>query len=322
MHVVPRFIVFGILTLSILSSVEAAERKSAGTISGVVKDATGKVVEGAAVFDTDAKWPAVTSGNDGRFTLKFQGETVRYMMLIASTPNDELMGLWEADELDPSSLEASAEVTITVKPSKKVAARVIDAKGEPVAGASIAARQAYEFIAFAESDAEGRATLRVPEDARMSEIVAMKPGVGLDYFENVASRKWLDVKPLPKEEVALTLNGINRFQLRAVDSKGKPIAGAEFGPWTIKKPGKMNYTNLSGHHPQFPISRRTDAHGVATFDYLPAQVERAIAFLCYGEEWHQQADILWPPKGGADASAPMPETVLLRTVKASGMVLR
>lgn len=238
MHAALRLLLPSLLVLNILVGMVMASENGVVIITGIVQDAEGKVVAGASVFDSDGKCSPVNTGRDGRFTLVFKGATVRYMMLIASSSNDELMGLWEAKELGPESLKSSVEVQIMMQPSKTVTARVADAMGQPVAGAKIAARQAYEFIAFAESGVDGRATLRVPADARMTEVVAMKPDVGLDYFENVASKKWLDVKPLPKE-VTLILNGVSRFQLRAVDSRGKPIAGAEFAPWIIRKPGNL-----------------------------------------------------------------------------------
>jgi hypothetical protein len=144
--------------------------------------------------------------------------------------------------------------------------------------------------------------------------------VGFDYYENKASSKWLDVKPLPAE-VTLTLDGASRFQVRAVDSKGRPIAGVEFCPWTIQKPDKSHYINLSGAPEQFPITRATDAAGLATFDYLPTQLKGGISMLCRSEDWHQQQDPEWPPKQGADTDPPVIETTLRRCATASGMVL-
>jgi hypothetical protein len=167
---------------------------------------------------------------------------------------------------------------------------------------------------------DGNAMLRVPEDAKITAITALKGGAGFDYFENKASSKWLDVKALP-EEVSLELNGASRFQVRAVDSAGKPIAGVAFLPWTLQKPGKNDDINLSGAPASFPVSRITDAEGVATFDYMPVHLKGAVSMLCRGESWHQQKDPVWPPKNAVDAGTPVLETTLLRCGTASGMVL-
>lgn len=63
------------------------------------------------------------------------------------------------------------------------------------------------------------------------------------------------------------LNGVLRnVRVRVVDSADRPVPGVEMYPIVITKPGKFHFINLG----PLPLDPRTDADGVATFDWLPA----------------------------------------------------
>ena len=91
-------------------------------------------------------------------------------------------------------------------------------------------------------------------------------GAGFDYFENYRSKPAGDIGPLP-EEVTLRLDGARTVRIKAVDRAGQPVPGVEFTPWIIRKPEKLDGTNLSGSQ---TVRARTDAAGVATFQWLPS----------------------------------------------------
>lgn len=285
-------------------------------ITGTVVDEAGQPATQAEVRNVDGRTPPVLTDAAGRFSLTLNDASIRYEKLIATADDGALMGLWETEDTDGSTVRSTIDVQLTLKPSGKVLVKVVDAAGKAVSGARIASAQAHTLLTFAVSDAQGGAELRVPQDAKITHVLAMKPGAGYEYLENAASAKWLDVKPLPAE-VTLTLDGASRFEVRAVDSKGKPIPGVEFSPWYFRKTGKKGDLNVGSKSPGFPLSRTTDAEGLATFDFLPAQMEKKVPMLCLSDDWHQQKDPVWSPRDG-DSKL---ETTLLRCGTASGLVL-
>jgi hypothetical protein len=304
----------------VASADEDAGVSDKASITGIVVDANGKPTAGVEV--RNAKGSTTTrTGEDGRFAVSLNSSNVRYAVLIASDDHDASMALWEANDSDPRFLEATAEVRLVLKPSCVVKARVVDSAGAPVIGAKIAAQHAYDFVAYAESDTDGWGILRMPEDAKVTNIVAVKAGVGFDYFENKASEKWLDVKPLPSE-VTLTLDGVSRFQVHAVDSKGHPIKGVEFCPWTLHRHDRSYDLNVSGAPKSLSLGRITNAEGLATFEFFPVQLKGRTPLLCQGDDWHQQEDPMWSGDVAGMSEKPVLETTLLRNGKASGLILR
>ena len=108
------------------------------------------------------------------------------------------------DENKPDSPAAKARIVL--KPSRKLAVRVTDAARGPVEGAAVGVLDYYLLLAQAVTDAHGLASLRLPRDAHVYQVVALKPGGGCDYFENYRSRR-SSVLGAPPAEVALTLDG-------------------------------------------------------------------------------------------------------------------
>jgi len=129
-------------------------------------------------------------------------------------------------------------------------------------------------LLLAQTDQEGLAHLRVPADARLPNVVALKPGFGLDYYEayrTVARMGKREVLPLP-ETITLVLAGARTVKIRAIDSAGQPVSNFELWPWQISVSGKID----SAHTGDSPVLRvKTDAQGIATFDFLPEQLRQA-----------------------------------------------
>jgi hypothetical protein len=144
-----------------------------------------------------------------------------------------------------------------------VTVRVKDAAGAPVPGAAVEAIPAPRtfFHTDARTGPDGAVTLRIPADAQIGSVIGLKPGAGFDYFENRQASPQ-DRAPLPAE-ITLTLDGAATVRVKAVDTAGRPVPGAVFGPAQVFKPGKIR--GSSG-----VVTRATtDEHGVAVFDWLP-----------------------------------------------------
>jgi hypothetical protein len=140
------------------------------------------------------------------------------------------------------------------------------------------------LLAHAETDANGTVSLRLPSDARIYQVVALKPNVGFDYFENY--RSWpADNIGDPPAQVDLTLNGARTLSVRAVDAGDKPLAGIELQPFTLKKKGKLYYANISGSGPLKYITAQTNRDGLAAFEWIPTDMETILTILYDGKEY-------------------------------------
>ena len=87
--------------------------------------------------------------------------------------------------------EPEKTVKVVLKSAKSVTVRVNDKQGAGVPNARIVvpaenstARGQVDFcLLTSQTDAQGVARLRVPADARVPNIIALKPGVGMNYYE-------------------------------------------------------------------------------------------------------------------------------------------
>ena len=67
----------------------------------------------------------------------------------------------------------------------------------------------------------------------------------------------------------LVLDGVRpTVRVRVVDSAGRPVPGVEMLPFNDPEEGQIRFANLA----PLPVDPRTDADGVATFDWLPADI--------------------------------------------------
>ena len=161
------------------------------------------------------------------------------------------------------------------------------------------------------TDARGLAVLRVPADANMQWIVGAKRGVGFDYFENDRSG-WLTPWVRPPQQARLVLDGVRTVRIRAVDSAGRPVAGVELATTMIRKKGKLGVVGFPG----FPINPRTDANGVATFDWLPAGLIGHTSFHSASPSYAwRSGPVLDPDKPEAELTA-----LVLRSTRVAGKV--
>ena len=152
----------------------------------------------------------------------------------------------------------------------------MDAKGDAVSGCWVAAVSAYYKVAGAESDAPGRALLRVPVDAPLQYVVAGKAGVGLDYFVFRGERDPPSdphKRPLDySEPFHFVLNGTRTVTLRVLDERQQPMAGADVNAWFSEKPKKGGDLNTGLEE----FGTVTDSQGVATLSIVPADGYEAV----------------------------------------------
>ena len=147
---------------------------------------------------------------------------------------------------------------------KDIFVYVTDTDSTPVADASIEALADYKPVGHVQTNDDGKAVLKVPEDARISWIIGLKSGVGFDYYENYKARYAL-LEEI-SGQITLVLDGARNIAVRGVDSEDNPVSDVPFVPWTIIKEGKNSHVNLSGSS----IARvRTNDEGLANFDWFP-----------------------------------------------------
>ena len=84
--------------------------------------------------------------------------------------------------------------------------------------AAVGVVEGTTLLAHGETDAQGNGFAALPRsDARFFQVVALKPHVGFDYFENY--RSWPGkVIGDPPSQVELNLDGARSISVRAVDS--------------------------------------------------------------------------------------------------------
>ncbi len=238
-------------------------------VNGMVVDEQGRPVAGAVVrtmpvFDGRAS-VEVQTGADGsfHFTLTLQNP-VGPVGLMALADGGARMGL-DATFDQRRVRQTKEPARIVVKPSRAVTVRVKDATGAAVPGATVEAAE-RRFRMNAMTDTLGTVTLRIPADANIQWVLALRSGVGLDYFENYEKRGVDATGPLPAE-IVLGLKAARVVRIKVVDSKGQPVAGVGFKPGRLGVPGKKDSLGATSCATLRGVS---DAQGVASFDWFPA----------------------------------------------------
>jgi len=286
-------------------------------IEGVVVDEAGAPVPSAQV-----EWRPVgrdpvkeTCDGEGRFRFVVpDGE--RFYRLQAADPDGRRMAAVGLAEIGGGmSRPLDGSVTMTLAPTHEIVARVAGPDGNPVEAAMANAwgycdagdHQAFWSV-IAETDAAGEAKLRVPLKATVSELIALKPGVGMAYHdrEEQASR-------VEAAEVPLRLAAARTVRVRTIDEEGRPVPDGYVYPSTFKRKGAWRAVNTSGGR---ITTGFTDAAGIAVFDWLPAELEGSVAFSTAGRDYHQPDFASFTPGQAEDVTLQV-----YRRVPVSGRVV-
>lgn len=169
--------------------------------------------------------------------------------------------------------QAEAPVRIVVeRPGGMFVVSVFNGPNK-VAGATVEAAGRFTVLGQATTDATGSAFVLIPKNTRTNWLAVRKDGVGYDYTE--LGNPGPDGEPGAGEAsgggsvlYVLRLGDSRTFRVRALKPDGSPAVGVPFIA-RIRKGGHARPRN-----PVLSISRlhsaTTDAEGVATFNWLPA----------------------------------------------------
>lgn len=212
------------------------------------------------------------------------------------------------------------EITIRLKPIRKIRLRVVDETGAPIAGAKTAAQLAYPRVGYAQTNDAGIAEIALPEKERILTIVAWKDGKGLDYRSFELSREQRGVVGAqPPEfpasgEATLALEGTQPFEMRVIDEDQKPIPQVQTYGWLLKKESEVNYLNLS--YFQSAFVELTDDEGVSRFRWVPKWHQTMMVPHAYSPLYESPRIEYEPTKGNGRV-----EAKLIKKVRVSGQVV-
>jgi RNA polymerase sigma factor (sigma-70 family) len=244
-------------------------------VHGFVVDEAGRPVVGVRVRAdafTNREAGGIT-GSDGSFTIAIRRTEVDGTDLLARSADGDRVGFFRY-EYNLTKEDAHKPARIVMRPGRDVVVRVTDETKRPVAGAAVEVAGNFAVLDDAKTGADGSATLHIPVDAKVEWIVALKSGSGFDYAEYGSidearrSQGGAAATTLPAA-VALTLDGVRRVTVKAVDRNDKPLAGVGFAPWLLHKEGRRSQVNFSSRI----FEAATGRDGMATFDWLPANNE-------------------------------------------------
>ncbi|WP_165252075.1 M56 family metallopeptidase [Paludisphaera soli] len=204
------------------------------------------------------------------------------------------------------------DLRLALKSTRETVVRVTDADQRPVADAVVYSPMAdIGWDRSPRTDARGEATLRLPADGWEGDILAFKPGVGLDFLARPRQRNAAEAQ----SRVDLILDGAKTVRFRAVDTSGRPIPGLTLAPSTISK-GLTLYSSVLPHCPESRAT--TDADGNVAFDFIPRNAVHRVGVHVLSQEYQT---VMESPSYDLRVAEQVVDVYLVRPVSASGRVL-
>jgi hypothetical protein len=202
-------------------------------------------------------------------------------------------------------------IRIVLHKTHEIQATVLDAKGHPVPGATVAANLENINIDVDKqlSDTSGKAVLRVPVGVRLGSMFAVKAAVGVDYFVfrergEVASDPY-KLAADDTRSLQFVLAGARTLHVRMVDEHLRPQAGVIVQGYNFRRKRKGGSLGLNLMK---DFIQTTDAAGVATFRTIPIDATEPILFGIYGVNPQvlggnyglRGGALRWDPASGSD----------------------
>ena len=202
-------------------------------------------------------------------------------------------------------------IRIALHKTHEIQATVLDAKGHPVPGATVAANLENINIDVDKqlSDTSGKAVLRVPVGVPLGCMFAVKAAVGVDYFVfrergEVASDPY-KLAADDTRSLQFVLAGARTLHVRMVDEHQRPQAGVIVQGYNFRRRRKGGSLGLNLMK---DFIQTTDAAGVATFRTIPIDATEPILFGIYGVNPQvlggnyglRGGALRWDPASGSD----------------------
>lgn len=186
--------------------------------------------------------------------------------------------------------EADGTVELTAPAATRTATlRVLDAAGQPVAGASAVFQLGWpRTVRTDPTDESGQVAVELPADEPILLVAAWKNGLGLDYRSYTLSHRQqtdaLTTAPaFPTEGTeTFVLEGAAPLTVRVLDDKRQPLPEVQVYPWILQKESENTELNLSYFVESF--GQRTGVDGTVTFAWMP--------------QWQRDVITVWPNMAG------------------------
>ncbi len=158
-------------------------------------------------------------------------------------------------------------VRVEVERARRIRLRIVDWRGEPVAGREIDDSE-YRFY-FGETDDDGRLELIVP--ARLEGLELEIAELWIGYVDLPRDADEIEVRALPRRKVEVTVSGERKLRLDAlvsvgvtvVDPQGNPLKNARIIVWN------QDRFRAEGGNARTVSNGRTDARGYRRLQHLP-----------------------------------------------------
>ncbi len=213
-----------------------------------------------------------------------------YINITAVSPDKKLVGI-ERNLLE-GKRSAFPEIRLEGIPGlQEISGMVVDAEGKPVENAIIGTSGMRCM-----TDGNGRFSFYQKKDAGIRNIYALKPGVGLDFVDQSiygydSHIDYDKIPPYTDGPFHFKLEG-GTVKVRVVDEAGRPLKNAVVAPEVIRR-GDAPCSHIGfgvypgGDHvspPKFlqPWQAKTNAAGIATFDWIPMKDLVGISFISRG----------------------------------------
>jgi Protein of unknown function, DUF255 len=241
-------------------------------LRGVVVDEADKPVAHAKVAARGYRVNQSTqSAADGRFEMKIAAKGLSWGLVHATdqTGRQGFVQVLIGQKSNP--------VRIVLKEPRGITVTVTDKSGNAIQGATVGAIVQNALLVRQETDAQGKAPLRLPDGLSSRTIFAMKAGVGFDYVASSLSVRKSGEGPDKNDNLKLVFTGARTVSVRVTDRTGKPITGVELYPWYFNLPKKGQF-NMTGVSSEELFTRLTDQQGVATFPFVPTDNQGKVTF--------------------------------------------